>query len=130
MRYRSFATGNSPKRQLFDVLINYKTQGFLVSAPGVQSFNHAPAHVKSVYKGYGDEALAVLVRDYSSSGCFSLDVDFRCDVFGEPQRAMAMEHLLNEMAIVIDTEPACPIPPLHDNVRESVPIDVRYVQSM
>lgn len=95
MRHRRYATGNSPQRQLFDVLINYETVDF-------QSFNGAAAPAKSVYKGYGDESLALLVRDYASSGCFSLDFDFRCDVFGEAQRALTTEHFLNVVDTLLD----------------------------
>ncbi|HEY7819091.1 MAG TPA: amino acid adenylation domain-containing protein, partial [Vicinamibacteria bacterium] len=59
-----------------------------------------------MYKGYGYEALAILVRDYESSGSFSLDVDFHCDLFSIEERARTMLHLFRVLDAVVENPEA------------------------
>ena len=87
MRHSRYTFGNSAQRQLYDVLLNYETVQF-------QNFNDMPSQLQPVYRDHATDSLGLLVRDYTQSGKFSLDFDFHCDLFTEPQRALAYDHFL------------------------------------
>ena len=88
MRYQRYATGNSPERRVYDVLLNYVTAGAFDEA----LFAGHPARPEFLPTGHGADALAVMVRDYMRVGFFGLDVDFQRALFDEEQRLRTFDH--------------------------------------
>ena len=90
MRYQRYVTGNPVQRPTYDVVLNYE---FMQVCDDLGN----PAASETFYKGYAQESLGILIRDYESSGNFTIDFDFSREIFDERHRKLTWRHFVRTL---------------------------------
>ncbi len=87
-RYSQYVIRNPLQQPVYEVMLNYHTETFL-------TFHETPVIFDWIHNGHGNDSLDIQIHDFASTGNFTIDFDFHCDVFNEEQRPLAIQHFLN-----------------------------------
>lgn len=83
----SHSIANSPRKPVYDVLLNYDPLSF-------PEFNHFPVKMERVHSGHENDSLGLRIRDIAGGANFIIDFEFHRDVFGESDRCRAVQQFL------------------------------------
>jgi amino acid adenylation domain-containing protein len=101
LRHRIYVVGNPVENPAYEVECNFITAT-------IPSLKDQSAKIDWIHPGFGREPLAVRVHDFTSSGSYTIEFDFNCDVFSERERENAIGHFLRTMDVFLQ----CPTLPL------------------
>jgi len=86
-RHSQYVIRNPSQQPVYEVTLNYHTETFL-------TFHKTPVKFDWIHNGHGNDSLDIQIHDFTSTGNFTIDFDFHCDVFNKEQRQLAIQHFL------------------------------------
>jgi amino acid adenylation domain-containing protein len=87
-RHHLYPVRHKPEAKAYDVYFNFQNVGF-------GTFHGMPVHFELGHSGHANESLTLQVRDFNTTGRYTLDFDLRCDAFGPEQAERSVRHYLN-----------------------------------
>ena len=115
LRHHEYHVGNPSHRQLYDVGFNY------INSTPPRMLYGKPRKGKWLHAGHGVDTLHIHAYDNETDG-FSLEFDFHCDVFDEPQRGLAIQQFVQLIDSVVDNpeQPISELCLLSDRERRTI----------
>jgi non-ribosomal peptide synthetase component F len=95
LHHRNFAIGNPFHHPIYEATLNFQIVA-------VRSFKGSSVEMDRIHTGHEEDTIGLQVRDYGSSGAFTLDFDFHSDIFSEEDQKRSVSYFKRILTSVIE----------------------------